>query len=179
MRFATLLSVPLILAVTLPAFSQRPRSMDLPKACIPKYMAASEVKSVATLAVVSYKGSNYYYLGVDGKRKSERLRAIVRVNQQCYLSFVDPGEAYSLSEGVPMPVAKTLAVVAHKNAIQKRGGLRSYQAWYSRQNFTNVAPEDAFALKQLGVKLSSKAKVLPWAKIKEKELLIGGNGGKK
>lgn len=144
----------------------------LPNSCIPKYMAASEVRKTKTLAIVGYKGSAYHYLVVFGKRKNETLRAIIRKNGECYLSFVDPGEAYSLSEGVPIPVAKQLALVSYKNAVEKRGGLNSYQVWFSNQGFKSLAPEDAFALKKIGVKIPPSTKILPWSKIREPEQQI-------
>jgi hypothetical protein len=169
-----LLSISLLFAFAAPmsASAKKIDSMNLSPACTPRYVATTEVKAVKTLAVVAYKGSRYYYVGVDGKRKNERLKAVVRVNKNCYLSFVDPGEASSLSEGVPVPVAKTLAVVAYRNAIQKRGGLKLYQTWFFRQGFTSLAPEDAFALQRLGIQVPKTIKIRPWSRISEKEQAI-------
>jgi hypothetical protein len=162
--------LPLSLAVILSApLGVEAKSLFLPKSCVPKRMATTEVKSTSTLAIIAYRGSTYHYLAVFGKRKNERLRAIIRRNGGCFLSFVDPGEAYSLSEGVPQPVAKSLAVLYYKSIIQGKGGLPIYQRWLNTQKAATLAPEDAYALKALGVNVPKGTKVLPWSQIKEKE----------
>lgn len=163
------------LALTILAMSSAPSfggAIALPKSCIPQYMSTTAVKEAKPLAIVSYKGSTYHYLAVIGKRKNETLRAVIRRNDACYLSFVDPGEAYSLSEGVPVPVAKAIALIGFQNAVKKRGGTASYQRWFLNQKLKTLAPEDAFALKTLGIKIPSSTKILPWSQIKERERRI-------
>jgi len=164
-------ALPLLAQAILPLQASS-KSLFLPSSCIPRYMATTEVKSTKPLAIIAYKGSTYHYLIVFGKRKNETLRAIIRRNHFCYLSFVDPGEAYSLSEGVPAPVAKSLAVLYYKNLIKSKGGKLPYQAWFAAQNKPSLAPEDAYALKSLGVKVPPRTKILPWSKIKEQERII-------
>lgn len=149
-------------------------SIALPKSCIPKYVATTAVKEAKPLAVVAYKGSTYHFMALIGKRKDEVIRVVIRRDRSCYLSFVDPGEAYSLSEGVPVPVAKTLALLGFQNAVKRRGGTAAYQRWFLSRRIPILAPEDAVALKALGIKIPSSTKILPWSQAKMKESKIGG-----
>jgi hypothetical protein len=165
----------LLLPFLLQAFAPVPLQAQpsLPASCVPKTIGMTRVRSAKTLAIIAYRGSNYHYLSVEGMRRDESLRAVIRQKQdKCYLSFVDPGEAYSLSEGLPIPVAKTLSIATTQQQIKAKGGVAAYQKWFLNKRFKTIAPEDAYALKKLGIQLPSSIKILPWSKIKAKERLI-------
>ena len=155
------------------ALSVSADSLFLPSSCIPKTIGMTVVKSVKPLAIIGYRGQTYHFIAVEGQRKNESVRAVIRRGQACHLIFVDAGEATTLSEGVPIPVAKQIALVAFKNAVKRRGGLPSYQRWFTAQKLSPLAPEDAFALKAIGVQIPASTKILPWSKIVEHEQRIG------
>jgi hypothetical protein len=166
------LSLLIPLAVVLPAQAVE----QLPQSCIPKQVMNVSVTRSSPLAIVRYKGSDYHFLVLGSARRAEELRAVVRRpntgDRACYLSYVDVGEGGSMSYGVPIPVAKAFALVAFKNTVKNRGGTAAYQQWFLAKKFPLLTPEDASALKTLGVKIPEKTKVLPWSKQIEKEVKI-------
>jgi hypothetical protein len=130
--------------------------------CKPKTISNVLVKSQVIAAQVKYKNSTYSLAKITGRRPNEVFSVIYREKKgECYLSFADPGgEAYSLSEGVPRPVAISFAKQSIKAYISRFGQAKLIQKYNA---LPSIAPEDAEALKELGIPLSTGVKVNPWA----------------
>jgi hypothetical protein len=167
----------LLLTLAATAFPAQAAVEQLPKSCIPKRVMNVKVTRSSPLVIVKYKDSDYHLLVLGSSRKEEELRAVIRRSnagdRSCYLSYVDVGEGGSLSYGVPIPVAKAFALVAFKNTVKNRGGKEAYEQWFRKQKFAMLTPEDANALKTLGVRIPGTTKVLPWVKRQHKEEKIG------
>jgi hypothetical protein len=132
-------------------------------ACVPKIIGNTVVVSQNTVAKVTYKGSIYRFVGITGQRPKEKFSAILREKDgACWVTFADPGgEALSLSEGAPRPVAIAFSktyLVAYMSRFGKAKLLKKYA------NLQTMAPEDAEAFKQLGLPLPSGVPIAQWSK---------------
>lgn len=138
--------------------------------CKPKTISNVLVKSQVIAAQVKYKNSIYSLAKITGRRPNEVFFVIYREkNGACYLSFADPGgEAYSLSEGVPRPVAISFAKKSIKAYIASFGQAKLIQKY---NVLPSIAPEDASALIDLGIPVPKGIKISPWATPEKEELI--------
>lgn len=141
-----------LFAVALPAHA----------ACKPKIISDNRVISQVSMAQVNYQGSVWTLTKVIGHRKQHGFNVVYRQkNDICYLTFNDvSGDSYSLSEGVPRPVAIAFAKTYVKTFVAKYGRDKLVQKY---QKGTTIAPEDAEAMNSAGIPLSNGIKILPWA----------------
>lgn len=130
-------------------------------ACRPKTVSNVVVKAQVIASQVKYKSSIYSLAKITGKRPNEVFFVVYRErNGACYLAFADPGgEAYSLSEGVPRPVAIYFARQSIKADLAKYGRDKLIQEYNA---LPVIAPEDAAVLKELGIPLEG-LRVNPWS----------------
>jgi hypothetical protein len=130
--------------------------------CKPKVISDNRVISQVSMAQVNYQGSTWTLTKVIGHRKQHGFNVVYRQkNDVCYLTFNDvSGDSYSLSEGVPRPVAIAFAKAYVKTFVTKYGRDKLVQKY---QKGTTIAPEDAEAMNAAGVPLPKGVKILPWA----------------
>lgn len=129
--------------------------------CKPKTISNVVVKAQVIASQVKYKSSIYSLAKITGRRPNEVFFVVYRErNGACYLAFADPGgEAYSLSEGVPRPVAIYFARQSIKADIAKYGRDKLIQKYNA---LPAIAPEAAEVLKELGIPLEG-LRVNPWS----------------
>jgi hypothetical protein len=153
------IGISLVLLVTSFPFSVIAQpNPKLPSICVPKQVGRVQTKKVSLRDLTFYKGSTYFFLVVSGSYRNSETPSIVRYDgHRCFLSYVDVGEGASMSTGVPRPVAEVFASRAIDIIIKSKGGIVAYQKWFTTQNFTQVTPEDAIALRRYKIKMSPKA----------------------
>jgi hypothetical protein len=136
--------------------------------CRPKTIANAVIVSQRSMDTITYKGSVYRFAYAKGQRPNEKIPVIYREQgNRCWISWADPGgDQVGLSNGVPRPVAIAFSKAAFNRMIQKKGR-NSVQEWVSK--LEALAPEDAAALKALGISIPSNQKIRPWNKPEHEE----------
>jgi hypothetical protein len=156
-----LLGLALIPAFVLPSVASE---------CRPKTVSIFSVASQKSMQTFLYRGSTYRYVHIRGTGMDEKFSAVYREKgDRCWVTWVDPvGDAVTLSDGVPRPVAIALAKGTIQRMVEKKG-----KPWMLEQfaKSKTIAPEAAEALKVLGYPLPEHIKILPWGK-PEHETLV-------
>lgn len=136
-------------------------SLSAQAVCKAKTVGRDIVVSQVSIAQVSYQGSIWTLTKVISNQNTGGFNVVYRLkNNTCYLTFDDvSGDAYSLSEGVPKPVAIAFAKAYVKNFVAKYGRDKLVQKY---QKYTTIAPEDAEAMNSAGLPLPKGIKILPW-----------------
>ncbi len=155
-----ILAAPLIAALGLGSFAAlaEPNAVDLPQriqACVP----AEQVARVQAVATAQKSGISYYLMNAYQRNDPVPTDLLVSVNRQaqCSLLLYNPmGDVIPLSRFVPQDVARQLVKVRFNLAIEKAGGKEKFQQQLlnsANQTDSYWAPEEVWAMNQLGIQL--------------------------
>jgi hypothetical protein len=133
------------------------------KPCIPTQVRPPIIRT-ELIAQASAPGKTYYLLYTFHAHETGGTDLVISVaGQQCQEEFYNaPGDTVSLTQVVERNVANQLALGRYKQEI-RRFGRAKVQANLNRVIAvqSTVHPEDRWALRQLGFKLSTHVRVTP------------------